>query len=191
MLLYLFLLLALSGCIVKFSVDDKRVWLNYEKGEILIFENQFGARDTITIVKNKTRHLGWSLPGMDTPGTGKYDPIEGTIWVCVKDRINPLTGECKSVFVNLYKAAGNGPTKVKVSFDELSQTCLTDTLNPIDLFFDPQLSKTYKNLYIIYNVKESSSQKRPLDLNRFFWSLDDGLIRYDKFNGEIWERINI
>ncbi len=192
--LYLFLPIILLGCNVEkveFSENDTRVWLNYKPGDILIFENQFGEKDTIAIVENEKRHMGWSPAGMDTPGTGKYNPINVTIWACMKGRINPMTGECKSVFVDLNKKKTNDSAKVHIGLYSFSETYIVDTLKPINLLIDSLSAKTYNNIYLLYNQHTHLNLSEPNDIYLIFWSLENGLIRYDKFNGEIWERINI
>ena len=42
-----------SGCRVKFSDNEYQGWLKYNPGDILIYENQHGHTDTITIIEKE------------------------------------------------------------------------------------------------------------------------------------------
>ncbi|HPE55824.1 MAG TPA: hypothetical protein P5514_10215 [Bacteroidales bacterium] len=92
-IVFLLLILIITACRVKIPEVISNIWFNYEVGDSLIFENQFGNRDTMVIVESELKNMGWRPIGVDQPPTGKYRPLRCLLWICVREKINTLTGE--------------------------------------------------------------------------------------------------
>lgn len=156
-----------KSCYRDFTDEDKKQ-LVYSGGETIVFKSNINFVDTIfcsLIAKNN---------GVMINHCGEEDRQSLRLCISNSGSILGLGGCCLSV---LQPYADEGPPKPK--------------LDLYGNFNDWQMPKAITiNNKQVANVYRINSPGPGHYFNCIYWSFDYGILRFDKSNGEVWERVN-
>lgn len=160
-------------------------WMPYEENQVLVFNSNLGGIDTIFLLKKDTLY-GY-------PEAQKFNGIiteHVTISSMQTDSVKNRFVYLESLFFSVLK-------------DKNNKTLLDIRLNTKDSWFygkgqfidiEGLVLKDFSTAYRQYDdVIVFTGDNYYLERNKFvtdvYWSKSQGLIRYDKKNGEYWEKV--
>jgi len=188
---YLIIILLLTSCgkSIKLSEDDLK-WIPYKGNETLIFNSSTGDADTIfltgtdqrfnpsdplDVFPTKLEHFTILAKYSDpNPPSGKQRYLEGEFLdlFASKDKLSYLSLNHMGKDARFY--GGEFMDLMDLSIVKL--TSLTTQL------------KTYNDI-ILLTPKSNEYSDRSNFIVTEYWSKSEGLIRYDKKDGEYWELV--
>ena len=179
-------LFSLFSCVkkAKFSAEELSWTDVYKENDILIFQEIITKKlDTTIIVERELYHP-------------KYDwfshnfTIPHTFHLYYKNDIYKKSKGFKPEMIEMYKLKTKEKTYPSIQY--LGQIFW---INQNDLSFNTlQLEltkKRFEKVYVLHNKKHRLH--KPIDDYKpqaLYWDKEYGIIRYETFGGEIWERIN-
>jgi hypothetical protein len=167
-------------------------WMPYKGGEVLVFSSNENDVDTLFLLEVHTSTSGRGEMGMDA----NYESLSVEYRHTEHYDDQDTAGFGWDSFVSII-ARGNGDVlnvglQAKRAFFYSTQPDpLIKSLNDVE----PKTVSTrygdYDDVYIFEPTKEDLSEyyehNKNVYVKKLYWSKSEGLVRYDKLNGEIWE----
>ena len=175
------------SCIEKtnFTEEDLQWIVPYKEGDTLIFQEVNSLNtDTIFIVKKEISY-------------GHYNPISSTkimneahIWYKNRDIEISSNGQMKETeLISMYKNSNNKVAEPFISylgyFDYINENKKKNTANISLILTDINFEEVY-----VFSEKNNPTYRKDKDCYILYWDKDYGIIKYETYNGEVWERIN-
>jgi len=168
--------------------DNDYSWMPYKGTETLIFSSKTGYTDTIFLLKKDTLT---AYPGAQSLNGITYEEVS------ISSRhTNPSNPNSKryleNSFVRLQKSKDS---KTRLLLNVLAKDAIFYRLSglTIDSLSKQMTStlitkyKTYNDVYIIEDDDWLNFKQRSDYVTKLYWSKSQGLIRYDKQDGDNWE----
>ena len=186
------LALLLTGCITCQPIallSEERAWLgSYTEGQQISFHSNRGYTATATVLKPQEWHTNTDCNWMES---GRYQPIFSQIVLRPSTVYNEKN---RDFVVNLRKNTPERPADV--SFSVAGLECLTASKEgQITSKLQRQActlsttGKTYPAAYV-FRQGQNATIYGGGQLQAFFWDKQDGLIRYELTNGEVFDLVS-
>lgn len=170
---------------MRYTEEEASIWLPYRQGQQLVFDNSNGIKRSYTVQQITIVNRDWVPPGIDSPGTGRCRPFY------TKTTLVEAETSGTSVLIETRKALGES----YLCFDfmdfhhcAISKSEFLPKLDSKELLLE---NGEITSCYVIPFVRRYDPIDKVNDPKQIFWSKDYGLVRYEKYNGEIWNRVNL
>jgi hypothetical protein len=178
------------SCEWRYKLSEKDYkWMPYVGNEVLVFNSNSGDTDTIFFLKKDTliaypeaqslngktyevvsifcRHSdAWSPDGTHRYLDNNFVELEKS-----KDKKTRLNFNLSAKNAHFYRLRG-------IQVDSLSRQPPTSLVTKL---------KTYNDVYVIDGEDWLNFKERRDYVTKIYWSKSEGLIRYDKQDGDFWE----
>jgi hypothetical protein len=183
-IMILFVICSCGKCIETNLTNAEKEWFSvYEKGQIMVFKSNLGNLDTL-VVSEKTE--GHGNENCNYYGIGQVQPHIMNIILKIKN--------CKN--------ESNCEAGMSISKDQIDEKCfpsfyafglyqngeLKNEDSKLESFKLSTSNKIYNN---VFHFEEDMNARNVtiVFLKSFDWDKKEGLIRYDKSDGEVFELI--
>ncbi|MCB0397372.1 MAG: hypothetical protein KDD36_11990 [Flavobacteriales bacterium] len=180
-------LIELVGCGLKakFTEAERACLPNFKEGQVLVFKNTLG--DTIIYQITSVHNY---FP--------KYNPIElhgmyrPEVYHASIKLLSPIESDFFEKDMTLFHAVKNNrdePAQMTVHLNfgayELPQVCNTQHELPLQ----PDSSHKKNENLILKNIYDWDLNRRQDEAKMIYWDQVHGIVKYECFNGSVWERV--
>ena len=156
-------------------------WVDvYEENDTLVFQEPISTiKDTTIILKKEIYRASYQPIAREAliPHTAK-------IWYWNKKYSDNKVPE--AMLMEMYKD-NNKPASPWINYLGFSFDVSTKALEPSKV--ELSNGKIFNQVYILDEVKKASHQKETQPY-KLYWDKKYGIIKYETYGGEVWERIN-
>ena len=176
------------SCVEKTYFDDNDLaWVNvYEENDTLIFQEVNSLILDTTIIVNKTiRHTGYNPIARD-----KNEHFADLTYKNKKYAKYPHLMNEGANMIEMYKNGSNTQAKPWLSYLGFSYNIEKCDLDYKEIHLS--LSDNTFNQVYVFSVKKHSRHRKEQNTEpqSIFWDLGNGIIKYQTYEGKIWERVN-
>lgn len=184
-LLIIILLILLTSCVKKtYFTENDLEWFNvYEVNDTLIFQETNSLLiDTTIIVQKIIKHTGYNPISSEKDNHMARLSYQNNKY----KHLNELGAE----MLEMYKYDNNVDAKPWLSYLGFSYD-----LSNYDFEFENSTlhltNKYFDKVYILNKVKNKHHRKtQDMNPKTLYWDKTNGIIKYETYEGAIWERIN-
>ncbi|MFD1466704.1 hypothetical protein ACFQ48_00595 [Hymenobacter caeli] len=183
----LFPLLAGCTCQEVVLTPDERAWLAaYAPGAVVAFRSNRGATNTLTVQPRQEWHENTDCNYLEA---GPYQPIFSQIVLRLGTQYDDKN---RDLVVNLHKITPKIPGDLKFYLAGLECTTPAQLGAPGAKLARQACTlattgKTYPDAYVFRNGSNGTNRGNQR-MQAFYWDKQDGLIRYELADGEVFDR---
>lgn len=178
-------------CFSLFSCGQEKVYIDkeiikiientYKEGDLLVFQNiNTKEKDTSYITKKEIYHNDYDRLRHDG-----YQPHQAKIWYKNKKLRYGLEGD--DIIISSEKRKPGDKDWLGISYLRSSFYMEKKDLKRINTITLKLAPKTFTKVYI---PKPNFKSKKGFSPKKLYWDRDYGIIKYETYGGDVWERIN-
>lgn len=168
----------------KVHIDDdiiKIIESTYKDGDILVFQNtNTKEKDTSFITKKEIYHDNYDWFRHDG-----YQPHQAKVWYKNKKLRYGLEGD--DTIISSEKRKPDDKDWLGISYLRSSFYMEKEDLKRTSTITLKLVPKTFTKVYI---PKPNFKSKKGFSPKVLYWDRDYGIIKYETYGGDVWERIN-
>ena len=175
---------SLFSCSKKVHLQDEIIKIienTYKKGDILVFQNIITReKDTSFITKNEIYHNDYDWLRHDG-----YQPHQAKVWYKNKKLRYGLEGD--DTILSSSKGKPGDKNYIGISYLRSSFYMEEDDLKKTNTVTLKLVPKTFTK---VCTPEPNFKSKKDFSPKVLYWDKDYGIIKYETYGGDVWERIN-